>query len=100
MTHDSWEWFPGGEISTCYNCIDRHVEAGRGDNVAIYYDSPVTQTKETYTYRKLLEEVEVLAGVLRAEGVKKGDVVMLYSEYELRVRSKEYIANAWIVQCP
>ncbi|GAB0137209.1 hypothetical protein EsDP_00005485 [Epichloe bromicola] len=78
VSHDSWEWFPGGEISTCYNCIDRHVEAGRGDRVAIHYDSPVTKTKETYTYRKLLEEVEVLAGVLRAEGVRKGDVVMLY----------------------
>ncbi|GAO18469.1 uncharacterized protein UV8b_07277 [Ustilaginoidea virens] len=78
VSHDSWEWFPGGEISTCYNCIDRHVEAGRGDNVAIYYDSPVTGTKETYTYRKLLDEVQVLAGALRAQGVRKGDVVMLY----------------------
>ncbi|OAA42170.1 acetate-CoA ligase [Metarhizium rileyi] len=78
VTHGSWEWFPGGEISTCYNCIDRHVEAGRGDNIAIYYDSPVTKTKEKYSYRKLLEEVEILSGVLRAEGVKKGDVVMLY----------------------
>ncbi|KID87767.1 AMP-dependent synthetase/ligase [Metarhizium guizhouense ARSEF 977] len=78
VTHDSWEWFPGGEISTCYNCIDRHVEAGRGDNVAIYYDSPVTKTKETYSYRRLLDEVGVLAGVLRSEGVKRGDVVMLY----------------------
>lgn len=80
VTHDSWEWFPGGEISTCYNCIDRHVEAGRGDNTAIYYDSPVTKTKEAYSYRRLLDEVEVLAGVLRSEGVKRGDVVMLYSK--------------------
>ncbi|KAG6010490.1 hypothetical protein E4U21_006492 [Claviceps maximensis] len=77
-SHESWEWFPGGEISTCYNCIDRHVEAGRGEHVAIHYDSPVTKTKETWTYRKLLADVEVLAGALREEGVRKGDVVMLY----------------------
>ncbi|KPM34308.1 Acyl-CoA synthetase short-chain family member 3, mitochondrial [Neonectria ditissima] len=78
ITHDSWEWFPDGEISTCYNCVDRHVLDGHGDSVAIYFDSPVTNTKEKYTYRELLEEVQVLAGALREEGVKKGDVVMLY----------------------
>lgn len=78
--HESWEWFSGGEISTCYNCIDRHVAAGRGHHVAIYFDSPVTGTKETWTYRDLLGEVEVLAGALREEGVKKGDVVMIYSK--------------------
>ncbi|KAG5946230.1 hypothetical protein E4U53_006609 [Claviceps sorghi] len=78
ISHESWEWFPDGEISTCYNCIDRHVEAGRGEHVAIHYDSPVTKTKETWTYTRLLAEVEVLAGALRAEGVRKGDVVMLY----------------------
>ncbi|KAH8699593.1 hypothetical protein BGZ61DRAFT_351964 [Ilyonectria robusta] len=78
ITHDSWEWFPDGEISTCYNCVDRHVLDGHGDSVAIYFDSPVTNTKEQYTYSQLLEEVEILAGTLREEGVKKGDVVMLY----------------------
>ncbi|KAL7936583.1 hypothetical protein V8C35DRAFT_295882 [Trichoderma chlorosporum] len=78
IEHDSWEWFPGGEISTCYNCVDRHVEAGHGDEVAIYFDSPVTQAKQKYTYRQLLSEVEVLAGALREDGVRKGDVVMLY----------------------
>lgn len=78
--HDTWEWFPDGEISTCYNCVDRHVLAGNGKEVAIYYDSPVTKTKERYTYDQLLEEVEVLAGALREEGVRKGDVVMLYSK--------------------
>ncbi|KAG6026234.1 hypothetical protein E4U40_002221 [Claviceps sp. LM458 group G5] len=76
--HESWEWFSGGEISTCYNCIDRHVAASRGHHVAIYFDSPVTGTKETWTYRDLLGEVEVLAGALREEGVQKGDVVMIY----------------------
>ena len=78
-THDCWEWFPDGEISTCYNCVDRHVNAGHGDHPAIYYDSPVTQTKETYTYSQLLDEVETLAAALREEGVKKGDVVLIYS---------------------
>ncbi|KAJ4265649.1 hypothetical protein NW762_004943 [Fusarium torreyae] len=78
VTHDSWEWFPDGEISTCYNCVDRHVLDGHGDSVAIYFDSPVTETKEEYTYRKLLHEVETLAGVLREQGIRKSDVVMLY----------------------
>ena len=78
--HPTWEWFPGGEISTCYNCLDRHVAAGNGDGVALYYDSPVTGTKERYTYRQLLREVETLAGAFRREGVGKGDVVMLYSK--------------------
>lgn len=77
--HPSWEWFPGGALSTCYNCVDRHVLAGRGNNVAIYYDSPVTKTKEQYTYSQLLSEVETLAGALRQDGVRKGDVVMVYS---------------------
>lgn len=77
--HDHWEWFPDGEISTCYNCVDRHVLAGRGEETAIIWDSPVTNTKEKYTYKRLLAEVELFAGVLREEGVKKGDVVLLYS---------------------
>lgn len=79
ITHPTWEWFSGGEISTCYNCVDRHVVAGNGDQVAVYYDSPVTNTKERYTYKQLLHEVETLAGALRQEGVREGDVVMLYS---------------------
>lgn len=78
-SHDHWAWFPDGEISTCYNCLDRHVLAGNGDVPAIFYDSPVTKTKQRITYKQLLEEVEVLAGVLRDEGVKKGDVVLVYS---------------------
>ncbi|KAL2128529.1 hypothetical protein VTI74DRAFT_9043 [Chaetomium olivicolor] len=77
-THAHWEWFPDGEISTCYNCVDRHVFAGHGDSPAILYDSPVTNTKQRITYKELLHEVEVFAGVLREEGVKKGDVVLVY----------------------
>jgi propionyl-CoA synthetase len=80
VTHDTWSWFPGGEISTCHNCLDRHVLAGHGGRAAIYYDSPVTGTKAAYTYQQLLDEVEVFAGALREMGVGKGDVVMLYSE--------------------
>lgn len=78
ISHDHWEWFPDGEISTTYNCVDRHVANGGGDNLAICYDSPVTGAKEKYTYRQLLHEVETLAGVLREEGVKKGHVVLIY----------------------
>lgn len=79
-SHDHWTWFPDGEISTTENCVDRHVKNGNGDNVAIIWDSPVTGTKEKITYKALLDEVEVLAGVLREQGVKKGDVVLVYSK--------------------
>ncbi|KUJ11952.1 propionate-CoA ligase-like protein [Mollisia scopiformis] len=78
VEHDHWEWFPDGEISTCYNCVDRHVEAGNGDQTAIIWDSPVTKTKRKITYKELLKEVETFAGVLREEGVKRGDVVLIY----------------------
>lgn len=79
VSHEHWSWFPDGEISTTYNCVDRHVENGNGDNIAIVWESPVTGQRETYTYRQLQDEVEVLAGVLREEGVRKGDVVIIYS---------------------
>lgn len=78
ISHDHWEWFPDGEISTCYNCVDRHVLAGHGESPAIFYDSPVTGTKQRITYAQLLDEVETLAAVLRDEGVRKGDVVLVY----------------------
>ncbi|KAL6167883.1 hypothetical protein ACJQWK_07280 [Exserohilum turcicum] len=78
VSHEHWEWFPDGQISTTYNCVDRHVEKGNGDHVAICWDSPVTGQKELYTYKQLLQEVETLAGVLREEGVDKGDVVLIY----------------------
>ncbi|OQE19166.1 hypothetical protein PENSTE_c016G06710 [Penicillium steckii] len=78
VQHDHWSWFPDGEISTTYNCVDRHVSNGLADQVAIIWESPVTNTVEKYTYGQLLDEVEVLAGVLREEGVRKGDVVIIY----------------------
>ncbi|EPS29136.1 hypothetical protein PDE_04085 [Penicillium oxalicum 114-2] len=78
VQHEHWSWFPDGEISTTYNCVDRHVLAGRGEDIAIVWESPVTGMVERYSYARLLDEVEVLAGVLREEGVKKGDVVIIY----------------------
>ncbi|KAF2703103.1 acetyl-CoA synthetase-like protein [Pleomassaria siparia CBS 279.74] len=77
-THAHWDWYPDGEISTTYNCVDRHVKSGNGEKVAIVWDSPVTGLKERYTYKELLGEVETLAGVLREEGVRRGDVVLIY----------------------
>ncbi|TGO40842.1 hypothetical protein BHYA_0030g00080 [Botrytis hyacinthi] len=77
-SHKHWEWFADGEINTCYNCVDRHVLAGNGEKTAIIWDSPVTGCKEKISYQLLLKEVEVFAGVLREEGVGKGDVVLVY----------------------
>jgi propionyl-CoA synthetase len=71
-------WFPGGVMNTCYNAIDRHVEGGRADQLAVIYDSPVTSTKRTYTYRQLRDEVARFAGVLASLGVTKGDRVVIY----------------------
>ena len=79
VKHPSYTWFPDGEISTSYNCIDRHVNVGNGDATAIIWDSPVTGAKQQFSYKQLLHEVETLAGVLREEGVKRGDVVLVYS---------------------
>ncbi|MEP3297905.1 MAG: propionyl-CoA synthetase [Pseudoruegeria sp.] len=71
-------WFDGAECNTCYNCIDRHVDAGHGDRKAVIYDSPVTGESLTYTYAGLLREVSALASVLRDLGVGKGDRVVIY----------------------
>jgi propionyl-CoA synthetase len=71
-------WFIGALCNTCYNAVDRHVEAGHGDRLALIYDSPVTGSKATYTYAQLKEEVATLAAVLSDLGVAKGDRVILY----------------------
>ncbi|WP_424973419.1 propionate-CoA ligase PrpE [Dinoroseobacter sp. S124A] len=73
-----YEWFTDAEVNTCYNAVDRHVEAGNGDRVAIIYDSPVTHTKQEITFAELQERVAMLAGALRAKGVEKGDRVLIY----------------------
>ncbi|KAI4282641.1 MAG: hypothetical protein L6R35_005345, partial [Caloplaca aegaea] len=76
--HPSHTWFPDGQISTTFNCVDRHVLEGNGDAIAIIWDSPVSGRKERISYHQLLYEVETLAGVLREEGVSRGDVVLVY----------------------
>ncbi len=73
-----YQWFPDGVLNTCYNALDRHVASGRGNQAALIYDSPVTDTKRTYTYAELLEQVAKFAGVLRSLGVGKGDRVVIY----------------------
>ncbi len=64
-------WFPDARFNACYNALDRHVEAGRGDQAALYYDSPVTGTKRTITYRELLDETATLAAVLRISASRR-----------------------------
>ncbi len=73
-----YEWFSDGMVNTCFNAVDRHVQAGRGDQTAIIYDSPVTGTKAKITYAELLDKVASLAGALVAKGVTKGDRVIIY----------------------
>ena len=73
-----YRWFVGGELNTCYNALDRHVEGGRADQVALIYDSPVTDTIKKYTYRQLRDEVALFAGALADRGVVKGDRVLIY----------------------
>jgi propionyl-CoA synthetase len=73
-----YRWFPDGELNTSYNALDRHVEAGDGERTALIYDSPVTGTGRSLTYRELRDEVAVFAGALRSLGVGKGDRVIVY----------------------
>jgi propionyl-CoA synthetase len=73
-----YRWFSGGVLNTCHNALDRHVDDGRADQLALVYDSPVTDTIRTFTYRELRDEVARLAGALRSVGVDKGDRVVIY----------------------
>ena len=73
-----YKWFTGGEMNTCYNAVDRHIEQGRGDQAAIIYDSPVTNQVQKFTYKELLNLVSKFAGVLKGLGVAKGDTVIIY----------------------
>ncbi|MFN4163463.1 MAG: propionyl-CoA synthetase [Ferrovibrio sp.] len=73
-----YRWFAGAETNTCYNALDRHIEAGHGDRVALIYDSPVTSTVRRFTTRELRDRVARLAGALTALGVAKGDRVIIY----------------------
>ncbi len=73
-----YRWFVGGVLNTCYNAVDHHVATGRGEQPAIIYDSPVTNTIKTFTYSQLQHETATFAGVLKAQGVEKGDRVIIY----------------------
>ena len=73
-----FEWFTDAEVNTCWNAVDRHVEAGHGDRAAIIYDSPVTDTQTTTTFADLQAQTASLAGALAAKGVTKGDRVIIY----------------------
>jgi propionyl-CoA synthetase len=71
-------WFPDARCNACFNALDRHVESGRGEQVALYYDSPVTSTKRALTYRELLDETATLGAVLYDLRVVAGDRVLIY----------------------
>jgi propionyl-CoA synthetase len=73
-----YRWFAGGELNTCYNALDRHVENGRADQAALIYDSPVTQTIKHFSYRELRDHVARFSGALVQQGIRKGDRVVLY----------------------
>ena len=73
-----YRWFSGGEVNTCYNALDRHVDNGRAEQVALIYDSPVTETTKSFTFRELQAEVARCAGVLATLGVSKGARVIIY----------------------
>ena len=73
-----YEWFSEARVNTCYNAVDRHVENGRGDQVAIIHDSPITNSQSKITYAELQTRVASLAGALAAKGVGKGDRIIIY----------------------
>ncbi len=73
-----YRWFPDGELNTCANALDRHVDGGRAEQNALIYDSPVTGSKRGYTYRELRDEVAQFGGALRSLGVERGDRVIIY----------------------
>src|SRR5262249_8899194 len=73
-----YRWFVGGRLNTCFNALDRHVDAGHGNRAALIYDSPMAGRSRTYSYRELTEEVARFAGVLTRAGVTAGDRVVIY----------------------
>ncbi len=78
VSTNRFRWFVGGELNSCYNAVDRHVEAGRGGQTALIYVSAITGATEKFTYLELRDHVAKAAGALQALGVKKGDRVLIY----------------------
>ncbi len=78
LAHDGEKWFPDASLNTCYNAVDRHVEQGRGDQLALIYDSPVTGQKKSWTFAQLQDAVAQTAGMIAAQGIRKGDRVIIY----------------------
>ncbi|WP_421799228.1 propionyl-CoA synthetase [Haliscomenobacter sp.] len=76
--HKLYRWYQDGMLNTSYLALDHHVASGRGDQAALIYDSPVTNSKSVYTYLELLQAVELFAGVLKGQKVQKGDTVIIY----------------------
>jgi propionyl-CoA synthetase len=76
--NNSSQWFADGELNTSYLALDHHIEQGRGEQIALIYDSPVTQTKQQFTYNQLLEQVAKFADVLQKQQVNQGDRVLIY----------------------
>jgi len=72
------KWFAGGELSLCYNAVDRHVDEGFGEQAALVWDSPITGKKDTVTFKELQDKVSRVAGMLSKMGVGKGDRVLVY----------------------
>ena len=72
------KWFDGGKLNACYNCLDRHVEAGHGDATAIIWEGNNPDEDKTFTYSELLAQVKRFANVLKAQGIRKGDRVCIY----------------------
>jgi propionyl-CoA synthetase len=73
-----YRWFTGATLNTCHNALDRHVDNGRADQTALIYDSPVTGTVQSWTFRELRDRVARFAGALAEQGVGKGDRVLIY----------------------
>ena len=74
----NYQWFEDGELNTCYLALDYHIEQGNGETIALIYDSPVTNTKQQFSYNELKSEVAKFASVLQSKSVAKGDRVLIY----------------------
>ena len=92
-----YNWFTGGSINACYNCVDRHIENGRGEDIAIIYDSAMCEKVRKISYLELRKDVAKLAGALKEKGIKK----ITYSDAEIRAFRNKVAgpaAQAWIAE--